>query len=148
MILYSSTNHTGCPSCGSLNENGWPHRFIRSEVFERTRHCCLDRAGVVFWRKCATGDELSGFRNGSLSLASACLSSNVSVCLPAFSHASYHENHGLNLRTVSCPQLNVFCYNSCLSTAKETLTKTLPFIENSQFTFHPKALLNTSLALL
>jgi hypothetical protein len=32
--------------------------------------------------------------------------------LPAFYHVSHHENNGLNLWTVSQPQLNVFFYKS------------------------------------
>jgi hypothetical protein len=35
------------------------------------------------------------------------------LCLPVGGHASHHDNNGLNLSTVSQPQLNVFLYKSC-----------------------------------
>jgi len=66
-----------------------------------------------------SGLKCSSLASVSLSLPAArrskcrTLSSSPAPCLPAGCHASLHGDSGLNLWTVSQPQLNVFLYKNC-----------------------------------
>ena len=94
--------------------NAWP---IGSGIIRR---CGLVGGNVSLWGWVLRSSVLKvcccGIQSPSVACRSRCriLSSSPAPCLPAQCDALHHDDNGLNLWTVSQPQLNVFLYKSCL----------------------------------
>lgn len=78
----------------------------------------------LFWRKCITSGQALRFQkpktrsSGSLFLLpedqdAELLAPSPAPCLPVHSHASYHDDNGLNSEPVTQPHLNAFFSKSC-----------------------------------